>query len=60
MNGGPVSPPCEWPKNDSLLESKVIVCGAGSDELIAHYKPAYIVDNLTQLKETLIDFVSKP
>ena len=33
---------------------------ARTDELIAQYKPAYIVDNLTQLKETLIDFVSKP
>lgn len=32
--------------------------GPKSEELIAQYKPAYIVDNLTQLKETLIDFLS--
>jgi phosphoglycolate phosphatase len=33
---------------------------ARTDELIARYKPAYVVDNLTQLKETLIHFVSGP
>jgi HAD superfamily hydrolase (TIGR01549 family) len=33
---------------------------ARSEELIETYKPEYIVDNISELKESLIDFLSKP
>jgi HAD superfamily hydrolase (TIGR01549 family) len=33
---------------------------ARSEELIEEYKPAYVVDNISELKDSLMDFLSKP